>query len=113
MQPRTVTSPWKCRVQEKGIPPDLFGETSPRRGGTGGGKMKKISTVMTKTGLEIAVYYDSKRKVNPFAIYGEWTGNDTKHRKLLDRYANYDSCLCYIWDKRNENRNLFNYESIA
>lgn len=79
--------------------------------------MKKISEIRTVTGMMLVVYYDGKREVNRFAIYAEWMATTEyglrKRRRLLERYADFDSCLCYIWEKRNERPGLFKYEDIA
>lgn len=63
--------------------------------------------------MNLVIYHDSKRANNRFAIYAEWTSpGNGKRKRLLERYANFDSCLCYIWQKRNENQELFSYEYV-
>lgn len=77
--------------------------------------MRKISDIFVK-GSTLTIYYDGKQKYNKFAIYNEYFTSSAfglrKHKKLIDRYANYDSCICRIWEIREKNPMLFNVESM-
>ena len=45
----------------------------------------------------IICIYDDKAKVNPFYIY-RITWDNGQHRKLMERYADFNSVLCWIKD---------------
>lgn len=44
-------------------------------------------------------------KTNPYRIYRKWY-NMGWHKKMLQKYANFDSCLYHISDYYRENTNV-------
>lgn len=63
--------------------------------------MIKIGFLNFRNSGNLVVYYDEKAKINPYRIYMETYYIDkheypTKHRKLIERYANLASCTAHI-----------------
>lgn len=49
---------------------------------------------MSNQGFSIKVLYDSEDKNNPYRVYRVWYG----HRRLLVKYADYYSVICFLHD---------------
>lgn len=46
-------------------------------------------------GLHFTVIHHRDDQVNPYWLYNNWYDNG-EHRRLVSKYADMKSCLCYI-----------------
>ena len=52
----------------------------------------------------VIIYHDGE--TNPFRIYRKyWNGG--WHKKILEKYADFNSCLCFIDSYYRENTNVY------
>ena len=63
--------------------------------------MKHQIVKMDVNGTTYKVINDTKTDTNPFSVYREWKEYrdgtyPLNHKKLLDRYADLNSCMCRI-----------------
>lgn len=63
--------------------------------------MKHQIVKMDVNGTTYTVVQDTQVKINPLSVYGEWKEYrdgtyPLNHKKLLDRYADLNSCMCRI-----------------
>ena len=73
--------------------------------------MKKVLEINGDGGLFCKVMKDDNAKYNPYRIYKVWwTVRYRRHQKLVEKYGDFASVLCYLRDDAlgcNENGKLY------
>lgn len=46
-------------------------------------------------------------KTNPYRIFRNWYADGSYHKKMLEKYSDFNSCLCFVDSYFRDNTNVY------